>query len=156
MLAIWIYREAHRLLCQSRVHILQYRISKNQLGIVGGFWLNVFVPPRLPASNIDWDTALIPVDLCITQTFSIMTFCSSALTLIHPTLLGVDMTNPVKIASRTSTSKRARSQDSQRLSNDLPASGTSGITEAPDSPNIPAFLHQSRFGPLLHEQLWAH
>lgn len=93
--------------------------------------------------------------LHVQQIFSLTIFRSSALMFNQPTCLGVDMTTSVTLASSTSASKRARSQDSQRLSNSFSASGISGRTEAPYSPHIPAFLHQSRSGPLLHEQVCA-
>lgn len=78
-----------------------------------------------------------------------------ALALIQSTCLGVDMATPVKIASSTSASKRARSQDSQCPSNNFPASGTTGIIQASYRPNIPAFLRQSRSGLFITERLCA-
>lgn len=63
------------------------------------------------------------------------------------------MANPVTIVSSTSASKRARSQNSQCLSNNLPASGTTAIIQASYSPNIPAFLRQSRSGLFITAQV---
>ena len=87
--------------------------------------------------------------------FCMMAFHSFAFALIQQICVGIDMATPVTIASSTSASKRARSQDCNCLSNNFPATGTTGKIEASYRPHIPAFLRQSRSGPLIAEQLCA-